>query len=55
MALSWYVRTMQGRYVTIEVDYRLCPVCRAVEWVTTENSRFVSLTYPNGAPVLHKR
>ena len=55
MARLWEVRTKYGRYVTVEVYDRLCSICRGVEWVTTENGRFVSLTYANGLPVLHKR
>lgn len=54
MARQWGIRTRSGKYVLIEMRDRLCSRCRAVEWVTTENGRFVSVTYTNGLPVLHK-
>ena len=52
---EWGVRTRNGSYVLEVFRRRLCTRCRRAEVITEENGRFVSLTYFDGTPVLHRR
>ena len=44
-----------GKYVLEEVYMRLCGTCARGEYETLHNARFVSLTYHDGSPVMHRR
>lgn len=55
MVRTWGISSRQGKYVLVEISDRLCAVCRRGEYVTTENGRFVRLSYFDQTPVMHKR